>query len=736
LHQFLNYTFSGLATSAIYAVAAAGLVLTYTTTGTFNFAHGATSMLAAFAYWQMRFGWHWPAAVALVVVLFLLGPLFGAVLDLVVMRRLEGTPETTRLVATISVLVGLLGISLWIWNPQSPRPVRAFFQGTVLRVLGSRISADQIISLALAAIVAIGLRLFLYRARVGIAMRAAVDDRSLARLTGARPDLGSMLAWAIGASLAALSGILIAPTLNVSALPLTLLIINAYAAAVIGRLRSLPYTFLGALILGMANEYLPDYLRRRHGSPFTFLNVFATNGSAAKYIEGLYLSIPVIVLFIVLLVLPNPRLRGHSTARGREIVVLPTFRGALVFGAAVVVGAFMVASVISRSDLENITKVFGIALIGLSFIPLVGFAGQISLCQFSFAGIGAVVMAHLGTNGNPLGLLAAAVIAGAVGAVIALPALRLQGIYLALATAAFAVTMDRWIFPFPVFSVFGHRFNLFQDGSLTIPRPRLLGMSFDGQKSEFVLLAVVFSLSALLVVWIRRSNFGQRLLAMKDSPAACATLGMNITLTKLAVFTISAAMAGFGGALYGGALRVASAGQFDFFTGLPVLLVMVICGISLVGGALACGILLGAPLLSNFFPGEPQLQLVLSGTAGVGMARNPNGFIIEIREAWRPVFERPLIAIGIAGALVGVWLLRIAHVITNWPYAIISLAILLLAPAAGMVGRRPEPVGETGGAGAVVPLEWLGLARPFTADDLVTIDRALGLPELDAHGTA
>ncbi|MFI5040827.1 MAG: ABC transporter permease [Acidimicrobiales bacterium] len=729
MHQFLAYTISGLATSAIYAVAAAGLVLTYTTTGTFNFAQGATSMLGAFAYWQMRFGWHWPAPIALLVCLFVLAPLFGALLDVAVMRRLEGTPETTRLVATISVLVGLLGISLWVWNPNAPRPVRAFFSGHVVTVLGTRVSVDQLITLGIAIAVALGLRLFLYRVRMGVAMRAAVDDRSLARLTGARPDRASMLAWAIGSSLAALSGILIAPTLNVSALPLTLLIINAYAAAVFGRLRSLPLTFVGALILGMSNEYLPDYLRKTH-------TLFGTGGVGAKYIDGLYLSIPVIVLFIVLIVLPNPRLRGTSTARGREIITLPTYLGAVVFGFTVIVGAYMVAQVLSKSDLENVTKLFGIAIIGLSFVPLVGFAGQISLCQLSFAGIGAVCMAHLGTGGNPVGLLAAAAVAGAVGALISLPALRLQGIYLALATGAFAVTLDRWVFPFPVIKIFGHPFNLFQDGSLTIPRPRFLGLSFNGQKSEFVLLAVGFSLCALLVVWIRRSNFGNRLLAMKDSPAACATLGMNITLTKLAVFTISAAIAGFGGALYGGALRVADAGQFDFFTGLPILLVMVVSGISLVGGALSCGILLGAPFLGNFFPGEPQLTLVLSGTAGIGMARNPNGFIIEIKEAWRPVFARPLIAVGIAAALVGVWLLRINHVISNWPYVVLSLGILLLAPGAAMIGRKAAAPETTTEGEAAVPLEWVGLARPVTAHDVAEANRSLGLPELDPSGAA
>jgi branched-chain amino acid transport system permease protein len=719
--QFVNYTLSGLSTSAIYALAATGLVLTYTTTGTFNFAHGATGMLAAFAYWQLRFGWHWPAPVALIVVLLILAPLFGALVELLVMRRLQGTPEATRLVVTISLLVAILGAALWIWNPNAPRPVRSFFSGHNINLAGVHISFHDTTSMVLAILVAIGLRLFLYRSRIGVAMRAAVDDRSLARLTGARPDTGAMLAWAIGASLAALAGILISPTLNVSAVPLTLLIVNAYAAAMIGRLRSLPWTFGGAVILGLTNEYLPDYLKQ--------------TGVGGRYLDGMYLAVPAIMLFVVLLILPNPRLAVSNVARGREVVPRPTWMGTVAFGGVVMVGAAMTASVVGRSDLETISTIFGIAIIGLSLVPLIGFAGQVSLCQFSFAGIGAVVMAHMGAGGNPLGLLGAAVVAGAVGALIALPALRLSGIYLALATAAFAVIMDRWIFVFPKFSVFGHQFDLFQEGSLTVPRPRVGSVGFEGQRAEFVLLAGAFTFCALIVVWIRRSNFGSRLLAMKDSPPACATLGLNLTRTKLAVFALSAAMAGFGGALYGGALRVPDAGQFDFFTALPVLLIMVVCGIGVVGGALACGILLGAPVLGNLFPGLPELQVVLAGLAGIGLARTPNGFVIALRARFERLARLPYAA-SLAAALIVVWLLRVSHIISNWPYVITTAVIVIAAPmVASLVDRS---VAAAGGAVSTtpdaVPLEWAGITRPFTHDDLARTESVLALSYVDPRG--
>src|SRR5207302_1731707 len=194
------------------------------------------------------------------------------------------------------------------------------------------------------------------------------------------------------------------------------------------------------------------------------------------------------------------------------------------------------STVIGRADLFSVTRIWGIGIIALSMIPLIGYAGQISLCQLTFAGIGMVVVAHLGAQGNPLALLWAALITGFIGAIVALPALRLRGIYLALSTAAFAVLVDRWFYTLPRFTMFGHRFDLFQSGSLTVNKPRFFGLSLENPKTYFVFGAIAFSLVALLVVAVRRSTFGQRLLALKDSPAAYATLGLNPRLTTLAVF--------------------------------------------------------------------------------------------------------------------------------------------------------------------------------------------------------
>ena len=156
------------------------------------------------------------------------------------MRGLQGTSETTKLVVSISLLAAFLELGRWIWPETSSHPVDRFFEGNTISVLGVNVTWHEGIALVLAVVVAIGLRLLLYRTRAGIAMRASVDDRPLAALHGAKPDRSAMLAWAIGCSLAALAGILTAPLLTLSHTVLTLLIVNAYAAAMIGRLRSLP----------------------------------------------------------------------------------------------------------------------------------------------------------------------------------------------------------------------------------------------------------------------------------------------------------------------------------------------------------------------------------------------------------------------------------------------------------------------------------------------------------------
>ncbi|MCW2548110.1 MAG: inner-rane translocator, partial [Mycobacterium sp.] len=724
MHEFLVYTISGITTAGIYAITASGLTLTYVTTGVFNFAHGATGAFAAFAYWQMRFDWNWPAPIAIAVTLLVLAPALALGLERFIMRRLEGTSDATKLVVTVAVLVATVGIIQTIWDPNDFRTTHELF-GKKFTISGIDIPYNDVTVLILALLVAIGLRILLYRTRLGVSMRATVDDRALAVMNGARPDRASQASWIIGTQLASLAGILVAPKLNLSALPLTLLIVNAYAAAMIGRLRSLPMTFVGALIVGLANDLVVGYLPDVH--------------TGAQYLSGIRDVTPVAILFLAVLLLKQTKLRGSTKQRTREISPTPTWGGSLIFVGIVIVCAIAATPIIGPGDLFSSTKMWGIGIVALSLIPLVGYAGRISLCQLSFAGIGAVVVAHSGANGAPASLLLAAVVAAVIGALISLPALRLSGIYLALLTAAFAVTLDRWIFQLPAFDSFGKgkKFDLFESGSLSFTRFGIGSFNVNSSKTYFVFGAIVFAIMALIVVAVRRSMFGQRLLALKESPAACETLGMNPRMTTLAVFTLSAGMAGLGGGIYGAALQTATPDTFQFFSGLAILLTVVVGGVSSIGSALFSAIFLGMPITTNIFSGKlTQATSILTGLGGIGLGNNPNGFIAaDLRPRFEAVKKYPAI-IGGGVALCGIlYLLRTQNAVNGWVLVVGMIVILLAMPSIAEQFDAKKAKATAGPStvsldGTTVPLEWLGADGPISADDVLVLDRKLKLPEV------
>jgi branched-chain amino acid transport system permease protein len=250
-------------------------------------------------------------------------------------------------------------------------------------------------------------------------------------------------------------------------------------------------------------------------------------------------------------------------------------------------------------------------LVCLSLVPLTGWGGYTSICQLTFAGLGAFAMYRFGHHGSVLGLLVAAALPGAVGAIVVLFVLRIRGLYLALATMAFAAAMDNVIFPWS--AIFG--FN----GSVVVPKPALFGLDVSSPKAFTIFLAVVFALFSIGILALRRGPFGRVLVAAKDSEAACATLGLSLTTTKLVVFTLSAAMAGVAGALFGAAEAVAGGTDFEMFESLLILAVVAIGGASVCSGALAGGLAVG------FLPTNAQDVFIGGGT--VALAFYPDGVL-------------------------------------------------------------------------------------------------------------
>jgi branched-chain amino acid transport system permease protein len=605
MHDLLAFTIVGIVTGAIYAVAASGLVVTYTTSGIFNFAHGAIGMFGAFAYWELRVNQHMPAPIALFLVLIVGAPLLGALMERIFMRGLYGKPTGVAIVVTVALMVALLSGAQTLWKQTGTlRRLPEFFAGNDIELFGVRVAYHKLIVIAVAIAIAAGLRFLLFHTRTGVTMRAVVDNKDLAGMNGIIPERVAQLSWAIGASLAALAGILIAPQLSMNHLLLTLLVVNGFAAAMLGRLKNLPLTFVGALILGLAQAFLIGYGGKYGFGDFKLIQL-------SDIVPTIFLL--AILIFLPQVKIPAGRLVGAAPPR------VPSARQTVIVGSVFVALMMLLSTMLSEFWLFNLSMALVLGIVMLSLVLLSGFAGQISLMQLTFVGVGAVTVSRIVSDGSIFGIILAGLISAAVGAIVAIPALRLQELYLALTTVALAVVGD-WAFNRPeVFSV---------GGAATVKRLHILGVRFRSEESQLILVAIAFVLIALLVMAIRRGAYGRRLAALRDSPVAASMLGMNLVAAKTTVFALSAGIAGIAGALFGGLQVTISANDFLMFKSLGIFLVASFGGLTTVVGALFGGAFLALlPELAKRLPGDSQLfQNFGIAIGAIALADNPHGF--------------------------------------------------------------------------------------------------------------
>jgi branched-chain amino acid transport system permease protein len=606
----------GVSLGSIYAIAASGIVVTYTTSGIFNFAQGAMGMFMAFVYWQLRVSWHLPAPIAIVLAVLVIAPLLGALIERVLMRHIVDATLVVQLTVTVGLMIFFMGLAVLIWDPAEGRAINFFLGTEGFEVGDTFVLWHRFITICVAIGIALFLRLLLYRSRIGVTMRAVVDNRTLAGLHGARPTRASMLAWALGSSMAAISGILLVPELGLQVEALTLLIINAFAAAIIGRLKSLPLTYAGGILLGLLVSYQQSFLD------------FTGRWSTATF------AIPTIVLFVALLALPQARIEMRKPPPPAKILQPRVTRvWETAIGMAVLwVIIFLVTSDMGSVSLNRVTLAIVTATVMLSLVPLTGWAGQVSFAQITFAGVGAFAMFKWAGDGEVWGLLLAAALAVPFGVLVALPALRLQGLYLALATIAFAFMAERLFFDQP--EIFG------AGAGNRIERLDVFGYQFTDQRAYLLLVTAIFGAMAVGVIALRRSAYGRRLVALRDSEAACATLGVNRMTTKLSVFALSAAMAGFGGALLGMQRGTAGTQDFTMLIGLPIVLLVVVGGVATVAGALIGGFsFILFRVISDTFDSAllRSLELIGPGFLALNIATNPNGAAVILGFFYAPV---------------------------------------------------------------------------------------------------
>ena len=625
LEEVLRYAIRGFPVGCIYALVAVGLVLTFKTSGVFNLAFGAQAFLSAAVFYRTHEEYGWPIVPAFVVAVFVAGPLLGFLLDRLLFRHLRTAPAVAKLVSSLGLLLAIPAVvQLWFgtgrkFNPPSiaPDPDRIFRFGEF------SVSANELTTIVVTLVVVAALTALFRFTALGLRMRAVVESPRMAQLAGIDADRVGTVAWVLSSFLAGLAGVLLAPLFDsVDSISFTILIVAATAAAAFGRLSSLPLTLVGGIVLGTAQQVLAGYL------PLD--SVLA---------RGLRPSLPFLMLFLLLLFWPGLRRRREATDPLAGVDPPPPSlaisyadprvarlnRVAFqVFLAAVLVAALFV---VNGYWLFLITQGLVYTTIFLSITVLTGMSGQISLAPAVFAGVGTFTAAQLAENfGLPIlwGMVIGAVAAAAVGVLVALPALRLGGLYLALATLAFALMVENVVFPLSWVSG--------GDAGVEVPRPQIGPLDFADDRAFFLLAFAVFAIIGTGVVLIRKGTTGRYLAALRGSEIASSSIGINPVRAKITVFALSAAIAGVGGTMLASLQGSASIDEFSSFIGLFWIVLVVTLGTRTVDGAVNAGMaFILMPELLDLVGVSSSLQVpvqfALFGFGAVSFARHPEGVV-------------------------------------------------------------------------------------------------------------
>jgi branched-subunit amino acid ABC-type transport system permease component len=552
--NFFPFIIAGLVTGSVYGLAATGLVLTYRTSGIFNFAHGAIAALGAYMFFQLRQEWGLPWPIAGVLVLVIAGFVIGYAFERLA-RGLDGTSTASKVVATVGVLIAVQGLLSAMYGAAA-RDSRTFLPTRVFSIGEINVGLDQVIVLLIAVGATVALTQYLRLTPMGTAMRAVVDDSDLLDLAGTSPVRVRRTSWAIGSAFAALGGVLLAPTIGLDPILLTLLVIQAFGAAAIGRFSSLPLTFAGGLLVGLLASLSTKYI------------------SQYQVLSGFPPAAPFIVLFAVLVFARRGSLIELGTTAVRKVTDRPQSSArARVVGAVVLVAVLVAVPSFAGPRLPVYSTALVYVLVFASLRLLVVTSGQVSLCHATFVAVGATTFAHLaGGAGVPwlVALVIAGLVAVPVGAVVAVPAIRLSGLYLALATFGFGILVERLVFPMAI--MFG------RSGQAHAPRPSFGILDTTTPKGYYYVALAVVVLGVAGIHLVSHSRLGRLLRGMADSPVALETLGATVNITRVIVFCLSAFFAGIAGALFASFNGTFGGISFPSFLSLLLIVVLAIAG--------------------------------------------------------------------------------------------------------------------------------------------------------------
>jgi branched-chain amino acid transport system permease protein len=587
--DLLHYAVQGIPMGCVFALLAVGLVLTFKTSGVFNLAFAAQAYTSAAVFYVVRKRHQWPLLPAALLAIFIVGPLVGLLFDRLLFRHLRAVSSGAKLVTSLGLLVAVPEIvKLWFGNgPQSNPPPLWWVKRTdqFLWPQGSRfvLDAGQIATISSVVIVMVVLTLLFRSNGLGLQMRAVVESPRMVELNGINASRVASLAWMLSSALAGLAGVLLAPLFAaLNSLDFFTLLVAALAATVLARLVNIPLAFLGGLLLGVLQAILAGEL--------------PTNSVLSN---GLRPALPFIVLFGLLLLrpglgrirdVPDP-LSGVDPPPASESLVLRTPQmeriGRAMTVAGVALGVLVALTSLNAYWLGLVITGVVLSIILLSITLLTGLGGMVSLCQPTFAAIGAFTTAQLVANqGFPV-LLAALVGAGLaalIGALLAVPVLRLDGVYLALATLAFALMFQNILVPLSWVS----------GGSvpLKVPRPLVASVDFANDKKFFLLAVALLLVVAYVVARIKRGTTGLYLSALRGSEHAAASIGVSALRARVIAFSASAGIAGLGGGVLAMYYRQANFDQsFQFYVGLVWVVLVVTIGARSIRAAVVAGLL-------------------------------------------------------------------------------------------------------------------------------------------------
>jgi ABC-type branched-subunit amino acid transport system ATPase component/branched-subunit amino acid ABC-type transport system permease component len=611
----IRFAVLGLGLGAIYALAGQGIVVIYRGSGVINFALGAIGTAAAYFAWELQnrgwpFGLTFLAGVTLSAVL-------GVTVQLLVMRPLRRASSLVRLVATLGVLLVLQSLLTLRYDGNvtlvmSPLPTTLLrpFGGTVV------INEDRLWLLAIAILVTVLLWLVYHRTNFGRATTAVAENQRAAASLGWSPDLIATANWGLGCALAGAAGILVAPVISLQVTAFTSLVLAALAAALVGGFSSFPATLAAGLLIGVITSELTRFSTipgLADAVPFFVIVAMVVISGRALPIRG-YLS---------------ERLPKLGTGRFRPAVIVP----------AALVTLLLITQIRSPTWADAIVTTFGVATILLSIVVVTGYAGQISLAQYAFAGVGALIAGRLvASTSVPFEV---AIVIGVVGTVpigllFALPAVRTRGVKLAIITLGLGAALDQIVFQNPNYT-----------GGLQgtpVGVRHLFGLNIDGVEhperyAAFVF--VLFVLAAVAVTNLRRGRAGRRLIAVRTNERAAAALGISPWSAKLYAFGLSAAIAALGGILLSFSSDIIVYSGFFSFQSIAAMGQALIGGIGFIIGPLIGAIFVpgsvGAKVLA--WPAE-WLPVISGGVLIVILLIHPDGVAPALSAAARSVSRR------------------------------------------------------------------------------------------------